>query len=70
MELNVPALLGQGGSGEYGLSSYMVAGKSGVSGDLEGGNVYGGVPAVPIRQWHRQVATLARLVKRKRGESG
>ncbi len=48
----------------------MVAAKSGVTRDLEGGGVYGGVPAVPIRQWRRQVATLARLAKRKRGGTG
>jgi UDP-3-O-[3-hydroxymyristoyl] glucosamine N-acyltransferase len=60
--------------GQVGLAGHlrigpgaMVAAKSGVVKDLEGGGVYGGLPAVPIRQWHRQVATLARLAKRKPG---
>jgi UDP-3-O-[3-hydroxymyristoyl] glucosamine N-acyltransferase len=48
----------------------MVAAKSGVVKNLEGGGVYGGLPAVPVRQWHRQTATLSRLAKRKPGESG
>ena len=63
--------------GQVGLAGHltigpgaMVAGKSGVVKDLEGGGVYGGLPAVPIRQWHRQVATLARLAKRKPRGSG
>jgi UDP-3-O-[3-hydroxymyristoyl] glucosamine N-acyltransferase len=33
--------------------------------DIEPGAVVGGSPAVPIRQWHRQTLTLARLAKGK-----
>ena len=41
-----------------------IAGKSGVTRDLLKAGVYGGVPAVPIRQWRRQVGMLANMVKR------
>ena len=42
-----------------------LAGQAGVTRDLEGGGTYGGTPAVPIRQWHRQSAQLARLARGK-----
>ena len=42
-----------------------LAGQTGVTRDLEPGGTYGGTPAVPIRQWHRQSAQLARLAKGK-----
>jgi UDP-3-O-[3-hydroxymyristoyl] glucosamine N-acyltransferase len=38
-----------------------LAGLSGVAHDLEGARDYGGIPARPIREWHRQVAYLSRL---------
>lgn len=42
----------------------MVAGRSGVTKSVEKpGSVLGGVPAVPINEWRRQVATLARMAK-------
>ena len=41
-----------------------IAGKSGVTHDLLKAGIYGGVPAVPIRQWRRQVGMLANMVKR------
>jgi UDP-3-O-[3-hydroxymyristoyl] glucosamine N-acyltransferase len=44
----------------------QVAGKSGVTGNLEGGKVYGGIPARPIQQWHREVAALSLLAKRSK----
>jgi UDP-3-O-[3-hydroxymyristoyl] glucosamine N-acyltransferase len=34
--------------------------------DLPGDDTYGGAPAVPIRQWRRQLAAISRL-GRKRG---
>lgn len=43
----------------------MIAARTGVTNDLVGGQVYGGFPARPIRQWRREVAALARLSKRK-----
>jgi UDP-3-O-[3-hydroxymyristoyl] glucosamine N-acyltransferase len=41
-----------------------LAAKSGVTRDLEGGQVYAGFPARPIREWRREIATLGRLAKR------
>lgn len=42
-----------------------IAGKSGVMRDVEAGAMVGGYPALPLRQWHRQTAGLARLFSRK-----
>ena len=42
-----------------------IAGQSGVVKDIEPGATMGGTPAVPIRQWHRQSAILARMAKSK-----
>ena len=45
-----------------------LAARSGVTRDLEGGRDYGGLPAQPIREWHRENAVLRRLVRKsKRG---
>jgi UDP-3-O-[3-hydroxymyristoyl] glucosamine N-acyltransferase len=38
-----------------------IAGKSGVMRDVGPGATVAGYPAVPVRQWHRQSASLARL---------
>jgi UDP-3-O-[3-hydroxymyristoyl] glucosamine N-acyltransferase len=43
-----------------------IAGKSGVMRDVEPGMSVGGYPAMPVRQWHRQTAGLARLLNRER----
>lgn len=48
------------GSGAY------IAAKSGVTRSLEGGQVYGGFPAKPVKQWRREVAAVSRLAKGKR----
>ena len=40
-----------------------IAGKSGVTRDLKGPGIFGGIPAVPIQQWRRQVGMLSNLVK-------
>ena len=42
-------------------SGARIAGKSGVMRDVEPGQAVGGYPAVALRQWHRQTATLSRL---------
>lgn len=41
------------------------AARSGVLHDKPAGGRYGGAPAVPVRQWLRQLVTLERLTKRK-----
>ena len=43
-----------------------LAGGSGVARDLEGGRDYGGFPARPIRDWHRETTILARLIRKSR----
>jgi UDP-3-O-[3-hydroxymyristoyl] glucosamine N-acyltransferase len=43
-----------------------IAAKSGVMKDIPPGETYGGFPAVPIRQWHRQNVTAAQLADGKR----
>jgi UDP-3-O-[3-hydroxymyristoyl] glucosamine N-acyltransferase len=42
-----------------------IAGKSGVMRDVAPGETVAGYPAVPIRQWHRQTAILAKLAKKE-----
>ena len=56
--------------GQVGVTGHLtvgdgarIAGQSGVIRDIEPGGTYGGTPAVPIRQWHRQSAQLARLAR-------
>jgi UDP-3-O-[3-hydroxymyristoyl] glucosamine N-acyltransferase len=41
-----------------------LAGHSGVAHDLEGGRDYGGIPARPIRQWHKEGVLLAKLARK------
>jgi UDP-3-O-[3-hydroxymyristoyl] glucosamine N-acyltransferase len=43
----------------------QLAARSAVIRDLPGGQTYGGTPAVPIRQWRRQIAAIMRLGRRK-----
>ena len=58
--------------GQVGFSGHLkigdgarFAGQTGVVRDIEPGGTFGGTPAVPIRQWHRQSAHLARLATGK-----
>jgi UDP-3-O-[3-hydroxymyristoyl] glucosamine N-acyltransferase len=57
--------------GQVGIAGHMVIGKgaklaarSGVMRDINAGETVGGAPAVPIKDWHRQTAALAKLTKR------
>ncbi|MDP6351584.1 MAG: UDP-3-O-(3-hydroxymyristoyl)glucosamine N-acyltransferase [Alphaproteobacteria bacterium] len=63
-------------AGQVGVAGHLeigkgaiVAAKSGITRGLPGGQTYGGIPAVPVTEWRRQVATLARLARRKRKET-
>ncbi|MEI9899352.1 MAG: UDP-3-O-(3-hydroxymyristoyl)glucosamine N-acyltransferase [Hyphomicrobium sp.] len=42
----------------------QIAAKSGVMRDVEQGSTVGGFPAVPIKTWHRQTASIARLSRK------
>lgn len=42
----------------------QVGGHSAVTGNLEGGQIYSGYPARPLREWLRAQATLRKLVKK------
>lgn len=59
--------------GQVGISGHVkigagvkLAAKSGVMGDIPAGAAYGGSPAVPVKDWHRQTIALARLSKLRR----
>lgn len=61
-------------AGQAGLAGHLkigagakIAAKSGVMSDIPAGSSYGGSPAVPVVDWHRQTIALARLIKPKRG---
>lgn len=45
----------------------QIAARGGVTRTLPGGQVYGGFPAKPVREWRRESATLSRLAKKKHG---
>lgn len=58
--------------GQVGVSGHLnigsgvqIAAQSGVTKDIDNGQVMGGYPAVPVRQWHRQTATLAKISKNR-----
>lgn len=61
--------------GQVGLSGHIkigakakLAAQAGVMGDVPAGATYGGSPAVPIMDWHRQTAKIAKLVRNKKDE--
>ncbi len=58
--------------GQAGVSEHLhvgsgarIAGKSGVIRDVKDGEAVGGYPAMPVREWHRQTASVIRLSQRK-----
>lgn len=61
--------------GQAGLAGHLtigsgvrIAAKSGVHQDVPAGSDVGGAPAVPIREWRRQIAAIVRLGRRGKGE--
>ena len=60
-------------AGQVGVAGHLtigmgaqVAGGSGIAGDVPRGARWGGTPAKPIKQWFREIGTLARLAARGR----
>ncbi len=58
--------------GQAGLAGHLkigsrsrIAAQAGVMRDTEAGRAYGGSPAVPAREWHRQTIALARIAAGK-----
>ena len=58
--------------GQVGIAGHLkigagakVAAKSGVMTDIPSGASYGGSPAIPVNDWHRQTIALSRIIKPK-----
>ncbi len=58
--------------GQVGISGHVsvgagakIAAQSGVMADVPAGGTYGGAPAVPIKDWHRQTVAVASMVRKK-----
>ena len=63
-------------AGQIGIAGHLrigagvrIAAQSGVMNDIPAGASYGGSPALPIKNWHRQTVMLARLVKPQETET-
>lgn len=61
--------------GQVGIAGHLIIGdqvqlaaKSGVHKNLQSGQIYGGIPAIPIRQWRRLVGYLNRIAKGEQSE--
>jgi UDP-3-O-[3-hydroxymyristoyl] glucosamine N-acyltransferase len=58
--------------GQVGIAGHLkigpgvkLAARSGVMEDIPAGAAYGGSPAVPVKDWHRQTLTLNKLIKQR-----
>lgn len=56
--------------GQVGVSGHLkigsgvkVAAQSGIGADIPPGATYGGYPAMPVRDWHRQTVALSKLIR-------
>ena len=61
--------------GQVGLAGHLkignnvrIAAKSGVMKNIEDGMTVGGVPSVPINDWHRQTIVLKKLINKRKNE--
>ena len=59
-------------AGQVGIAGHLkigagakIAAKSGVMNDIPSGANFGGIPAVPVVDWHRQTIAVQRLVKKR-----
>lgn len=68
------SIIGDGAmiGGQVGLSGHIsigagakVAAKSGVMHNIPPGSTYGGAPAIPIKEWHRQTVAITKLTKKQ-----
>jgi UDP-3-O-[3-hydroxymyristoyl] glucosamine N-acyltransferase len=57
--------------GKAGVADHVIignrvrlAGMTGATRDLEEGRDYGGIPARPIREWHKETTLLAKLARK------
>lgn len=66
------SIIGDGAmlGGQVGVSGHLrvgpgvkVAAQSGIAADIPAGATYGGSPAMPVRDWHRQTVALSKLIK-------
>jgi len=66
------SIIGDGAmlGGQVGVSGHLTIGQgaklaaqSGILGDIPPGATYGGSPAVPVRDWHRQTVALSKLIR-------
>jgi UDP-3-O-[3-hydroxymyristoyl] glucosamine N-acyltransferase len=62
--------------GQVGVSDHLTIGagarlaaKAGVTRDVAPGETVGGYPAMPVREWHKQVIALKKLAARKKGDN-
>ncbi len=55
---------GVGGHLRIGAGARLAA-QSGVMADIPAGQSYGGAPAIPVKDWHRQTIAIKRLIKNK-----
>ena len=46
-------------------NNVKIAAKSGIMKNIKNNEVVGGIPSVPIKDWHRQTITLKNLIKKK-----
>lgn len=63
-------------AGQVGVAGHIrigkgatLAAKAGVAGNIPDGEIYGGIPAMPMQMWRKQVATLSLMTRKKRTKS-